>query len=128
MNTGEILIYQNKEGSIKIDVRLEDETVQLMVISEKGYGKRTSYDEFSTKGRGGKGMTFLKVTELFKLLLSLPNEFRFLKIYLEKPEARLPSIQEIYLKRESQLKNWYVGISDTPLSTGLFPARLRKNL
>ena len=29
MNTGEILIYQNKEGSIKIDVRLEDETVWL---------------------------------------------------------------------------------------------------
>jgi len=29
MNTGEIFIYQNSEGSIKIDVRLEDETVWL---------------------------------------------------------------------------------------------------
>ena len=29
MNTGEILIYQNPEGSINIDVRLEDETVWL---------------------------------------------------------------------------------------------------
>ena len=29
MNTGEILIYQNSEGSIKIDVRLEAETVWL---------------------------------------------------------------------------------------------------
>jgi len=29
MNTGEILIYKNAEGSIKIDVRLEDETVWL---------------------------------------------------------------------------------------------------
>lgn len=29
MNTGEILIYQNSEGSIKLDVRLEDETVWL---------------------------------------------------------------------------------------------------
>jgi hypothetical protein len=29
MNTGEILIYQNPEGSIKIDVRLENETVWL---------------------------------------------------------------------------------------------------
>src|SRR5690606_8986695 len=29
MNTGEIVIYQNNEGSIKIDVRLEDETVWL---------------------------------------------------------------------------------------------------
>lgn len=29
MNSGEIIIYENKEGNIKIDVRLEDETVWL---------------------------------------------------------------------------------------------------
>ena len=29
MNTGEILIYQNPDGNIKIDVRLEEETVWL---------------------------------------------------------------------------------------------------
>jgi hypothetical protein len=29
MNNSEILIYQNSEGSIKIDVRLEEETVWL---------------------------------------------------------------------------------------------------
>jgi len=29
MNAGEILIYQNNEGNIKIDVRLEEETVWL---------------------------------------------------------------------------------------------------
>lgn len=29
MNTSEILIYQNQNGHIKIDVRLEDETVWL---------------------------------------------------------------------------------------------------
>ncbi|MNE22607.1 hypothetical protein D3C80_1158240 [compost metagenome] len=29
MNTGEILIYQNQEGNIKIDVRLDEETVWL---------------------------------------------------------------------------------------------------
>ena len=29
MSTGEILIYQNQEGNIKIDVRLEDETIWL---------------------------------------------------------------------------------------------------
>ncbi len=31
MNTGEIIIYQNKQGDIKIDVRLEDETVWLNI-------------------------------------------------------------------------------------------------
>lgn len=29
MNNSEILIYQNPEGSIKIDVRLEEESVWL---------------------------------------------------------------------------------------------------
>ncbi|MCK9205092.1 MAG: cell filamentation protein Fic [Bacteroidales bacterium] len=29
MNTGEIIIYQNPEDNIKVDVRLEDETVWL---------------------------------------------------------------------------------------------------
>ena len=29
MNTGEILLYQNQDGNIKIDVRLEEETVWL---------------------------------------------------------------------------------------------------
>jgi hypothetical protein len=29
MNTGEIIIYQNREGNIKIDVRLEEETIWL---------------------------------------------------------------------------------------------------
>lgn len=29
MNTGELLIYQNQDGTIKIDVRLEEETVWL---------------------------------------------------------------------------------------------------
>jgi len=31
MNTGEIIIYQNNEGNIKLDVRLEDETVWLTI-------------------------------------------------------------------------------------------------
>ena len=40
MNTGEILLYQNQDGSSKIDVRLEEETVwltqaQLCVLFQK---------------------------------------------------------------------------------------------
>lgn len=35
----------------------------LLVISESGYGKRVKYDEFGTKGRGGKGMAFFKATD-----------------------------------------------------------------
>ena len=41
MNTGEILIYKNQEGNIKIDVRLEDETIwltqdQMAILFGKG--------------------------------------------------------------------------------------------
>ena len=41
MDTGKILIYQNQEGNIKIDVRLEEETVwltqaQIAVVFGKG--------------------------------------------------------------------------------------------
>jgi hypothetical protein len=31
MDTGEIIIYQNQEGNIKVDVRLEEETVWLTI-------------------------------------------------------------------------------------------------
>lgn len=50
MNTGEILIYQNQEGNIKIDVRLEEETVwltqaQIALLFGKG---RTTITEHIT--------------------------------------------------------------------------------
>jgi hypothetical protein len=44
MNPGEIIIYQNKEGNIRIDVRLEDETVwltQAQMAELFGKNKRT---------------------------------------------------------------------------------------
>jgi hypothetical protein len=44
MNTGEIILYQNKEGTIKIDVRLEEETVwltQAQMATLFGKDKRT---------------------------------------------------------------------------------------
>jgi len=48
MNTGEILIYQNSEGTIKIDVRLEEETVwltqaQIAVLFNKGRSTITEH-------------------------------------------------------------------------------------
>jgi DNA gyrase subunit A len=34
----------------------------LLVVSQKGLGKRTRTDHFITKGRGGKGVTAMKLT------------------------------------------------------------------
>ncbi len=43
--------------------RIDRNSQQLFVITEKGYGKRVPYSEFASKGRGGKGMIFCKVNE-----------------------------------------------------------------
>ena len=40
-----------------------DDAAQLLVASENGLGKRTKFSEYATKGRGGKGMITMKVTE-----------------------------------------------------------------
>ncbi|MEX2579483.1 MAG: DNA gyrase subunit A [Verrucomicrobiales bacterium] len=40
-----------------------DNSEQLLVISEKGLGKRTPFEDYPTKGRGGKGVITMKVTE-----------------------------------------------------------------
>ena len=36
--------------------KIENDSQQLFIITEKGMGKRVAYDEFNAKGRGGKGM------------------------------------------------------------------------
>ncbi|MEB3363132.1 DNA gyrase C-terminal beta-propeller domain-containing protein [Lactobacillus sp. R2/2] len=36
---------------------------EVLVISEKGYGKRTAAAEYPTKGRGGKGIKTANITE-----------------------------------------------------------------
>lgn len=48
MNTGEIILYQNSEGNIKIDVRLEEETVwlsqaQIAALFNKGRSTITEH-------------------------------------------------------------------------------------
>ncbi|MDG2123159.1 MAG: DNA gyrase C-terminal beta-propeller domain-containing protein, partial [Verrucomicrobiales bacterium] len=40
-----------------------DNESKFLIASEKGVGKRTPFDDYSTKGRGGKGVITLKVTE-----------------------------------------------------------------
>lgn len=40
---------------------IEDETI--MVVSEKGYGKRTAVQDYRITGRGGKGVKTLNITE-----------------------------------------------------------------
>jgi DNA gyrase subunit A len=41
----------------------EDNTRTVLVVSEKGYGKRTPVDEYRVTNRGGKGVKTINVTE-----------------------------------------------------------------
>jgi DNA gyrase subunit A len=44
-------------------VNKEDKTRTILVVSEKGYGKRTAVDEYRITNRGGKGVKTISVTE-----------------------------------------------------------------
>ncbi len=46
-----------------ICVNKEDKTRTVLVVSEKGYGKRTPIDEYRITNRGGKGVKTISITE-----------------------------------------------------------------
>ncbi|HLZ86088.1 MAG TPA: DNA gyrase C-terminal beta-propeller domain-containing protein, partial [Puia sp.] len=53
----------NDEVIGMICVNREDKTRTVLVVSEKGYGKRTAIDEYRITNRGGKGVKTISVTE-----------------------------------------------------------------
>ena len=46
-----------------IGMQLASQGTELLIVSEKGMGKRTSVDEFTAQNRGGKGVKCYKITE-----------------------------------------------------------------
>ena len=48
---------------VSMEVVLEGEEKQVLVITEKGYGKRVKVNEFRTQKRGGKGVLGQKITK-----------------------------------------------------------------
>jgi DNA gyrase subunit A len=52
------------EGDQKvISLIIVDETMDVLTVTENGYGKRTPLSEFPAKGRGNKGMISIKTSE-----------------------------------------------------------------
>ena len=51
------------EGQKMISLLVPQEGGRMLSVSENGYGKRTEFSEFSTKGRGNKGMIFMQASE-----------------------------------------------------------------
>ena len=52
-----------REGDTVVGARLITDKDEVLVITEKGYGKRTVATEYPTKGRGGKGLITAKITD-----------------------------------------------------------------
>ena len=48
---------------IGLDVTDEDQQDEILIVTEKGYGKRTSADQYRISNRGGKGIKTATLTE-----------------------------------------------------------------
>jgi DNA gyrase subunit A len=68
----------------------------LLVISEKGYGKRTPFSEYRVQGRGGKGIITFNVTQRTGLLVDaksvLPDD-RIIAVTAQGKAIRVPVSQ-----------------------------------
>ncbi len=52
----------NKDEVVGLEVALDIEGGSLLTITRKGYGKRTSFNEYNLIRRGGKGVRNMKIT------------------------------------------------------------------
>ena len=51
------------DGDVVIGMQISSQGKEMLIVSEKGMGKRTSMDEFTSQNRGGKGVKCYKITE-----------------------------------------------------------------
>ncbi|HPS73599.1 MAG TPA: DNA gyrase subunit A [Bacteroidales bacterium] len=49
----------------------KDKQCEIMVVSENGYGKRSSIDEYRVTNRGGKGVKTINITEKTGMLIAI---------------------------------------------------------
>ncbi|MGQ1890561.1 DNA gyrase subunit A [Thermophagus sp. OGC60D27] len=52
---------------------VKDHTEDILVVSEKGFGKRSSLDDYRITNRGGKGVKTMKISEKTGDLVSIKN-------------------------------------------------------
>lgn len=63
-NTAGVKAIELEEGDQVVGLAVTDtERTQVLTICERGYGKRTSLDEFRSQNRGGKGIILIDASE-----------------------------------------------------------------
>ena len=60
-----------REGDFVVGATIVDESKQLITVTENGYGKRTPFEDFRVKGRGGLGVTCHNLTDKTGLLAGI---------------------------------------------------------
>ena len=60
-----------REGDFVVGAVIVDDNKQLITVTENGYGKRTPFEDFRVKGRGGLGVTCHNLTEKTGLLAGI---------------------------------------------------------
>lgn len=71
--TGVRLENENDEVIGMICVNPQSTTTTIMVVSEKGYGKRTDLEDYRITGRGGKGVKTLNITDKTGNLIAIKD-------------------------------------------------------
>ncbi len=54
-------------------ISVNDENSDVLVVSEKGYGKRSKLSDYRVTNRGGKGVKTIKITDKTGLLVAIKN-------------------------------------------------------
>lgn len=63
----------NDEDGVVGMVCVQDNTDHILVVSEKGYGKRSDLDDYRITNRGGKGVKTMKISDKTGALITIKN-------------------------------------------------------
>ncbi len=64
---------ENEHDEVIGMIAIKEKTDSILVVSENGYGKRTDLEDYRITGRGGKGVTTLKITDKTGELITIKN-------------------------------------------------------
>jgi DNA gyrase subunit A len=68
-----INLGDEKDNEVIGMIAMPDKTSNVMVVSEKGYGKRSDIEEYRVTMRGGKGVKTINITEKTGNLIAIKN-------------------------------------------------------
>ena len=68
-----INLGEEKDNEVIGMIAMPDKTSNVMVVSEKGYGKRSDIEEYRVTMRGGKGVKTINITDKTGNLIAIKN-------------------------------------------------------